>query len=139
MLDKTSFKILNFINANNKTSIEQLRSEFSNLDSLHGYIKNLMSEDYIEGLTIKYAYPNGFYAPESMKPVPIYLSPYQITPKGKAYLESVHEKAIQRKQENKFRKKELRHDYIVAVISAIVSAIISNIDRIVEFISEIKF
>ena len=87
MLDKQSVKILMFLNVNGITTIEQLSNQFSTTSNIQKVIDFLCEIQYIKGLTPKYTSASGFHKIDDIKIQIIYCSPYEITPKGVAYLE----------------------------------------------------
>ncbi len=78
MLDKTSENMLKFIIKNGITDLETLKTRFG--EGCNIVVSWLTENDYIKGTKPCYPLING-------KRVLRYLSPYVVTPKGRAYFE----------------------------------------------------
>lgn len=127
MLDKHSIEILKFIQCNETTSIEQINNKFTTNYNNQKSVDFLCEIQYIKGLTPKYKYAPGFHKIDEIKLQVVYDSPYEITPKGIAYLELLN-------TENKEKKSQTRQNILINFGCLILGFILEKIPSFITWL-----
>lgn len=116
MLDKQSLKILKFFAKHSTVKKEQLINKFGE-ENANKYLNLLIEKQYVTGTIITHTTHN--YFTKEIKEIPQAIEPYQITPKGEAYLHNLYS--------------DYKKEAIKTIITVGLTALLSNIDRITLF------
>lgn len=119
MLDKQSTDILEFIQSNGTTAIKTISDKFTNIPNVQEIVDLLKESQYIKGLTPKVCHLPGFHKIGDVDVQIVYFSPYEITPKGRAYLESLKEQELREAQRAKEKKNISLRENINTVLAAL--------------------
>ena len=118
MLDKQSLKILKFIKANVRVTLEQLKTAFPTIPNIQSCLNLLLELNYISGTEVQqYTTASTIFKDTHLSTRVI--GPYSITPSGRAYLESLETQEDKEAQEAKENKKINRRENLNTLLAAI--------------------